>query len=120
MLFDDGVVFTCTLSNIAPNGRKPVMQLKKVGKYWFSERTIGFNRQYLAMGLNEQIDMLIRIPHSRDTRIGMYALLGNGDQFRIDNVQHVIDPDNFLRYTDLTLSRLEDYYDVFRDETCED
>lgn len=112
MLFNDGVVFPATLSNTAPNGRKPVMQLTKVNKYWFSERTIGYNRQYMAKGANEQIDMLIRIKQDRNIRIGMYAILGNGDQFRIENVQHIIDDENMLRYTDLTLARLEDYYDI--------
>lgn len=112
MLFDDGVIYICTLSNVAPNGKKPVMKLTKGRKYWFSERTIGYNRQYLAKGVNEQIDMLVRIVQDRTVRIGMFAVLGNNEQYRIDAVQHIIDDDNGLRYTDLTLARLGENYDV--------
>lgn len=111
MLFDDGVLFVCNLINKAENGRKPEYQLRYVGKYWYGERTVGYGRFYDAMGVNEQIDMLVRIHHTRDVRIGMYAVLGNGEQFRITNVQMVLDDDG-LRYTDLSLSRVEDYYSV--------
>lgn len=111
MILDDGVVFICKLANTAPNGKKPVFQLTPVAKYWYGERTVGFSRYYEAKGVNEQVDMLIRIPHDRSVRIGMYAVLGNDEQFHITNVQQVMNEDN-LRCTDLTLSRIEDYYDV--------
>ena len=42
----------------------------------------------------------------------MIALLGNGDQFRIANVTHAYDSDSRLRFTELTLERLEDFYNV--------
>ena len=41
----------------------------------------------------------------------MYALLDTGEQYRIDNVQHLLDDDG-LRVTDLTLRRVEQLYDV--------
>lgn len=112
MLLDDGVVYLCNLTNTAPNGRKPVFKLTKVKKYWFGERTVGYSRYYEAKGVNEQVDMLIRIPHDRHARIGMYAVLGNEEQFHITNVQQIIDDDNGLRYTDLTLSRIEEFYEL--------
>lgn len=111
MKYDDGVVFICELRNVAPNGYKPELKMVKINKHWFGERTIGYNRQYLAKGVNEQVDMLIRIHHDRNVRIGMHAMLGNGDQFLIDNVQHLFDEEN-LRCTDLTLRRLEKNYEL--------
>lgn len=111
MKYDDGVVFICELQNVSPNGMKPSMKLVKINKHWFGERTIGLNRQYLAKGVDEQVDMVVRIHQDRNVLIGMHAVLGNGDQFHIDNVQHLFDEDK-LRCTDLTLSRLEKYYDV--------
>ena len=42
-------------------------------------------------------------------------MLGNGEQFRITNVSPIIDDDG-LRMSELTLTRLEDYFDV-ADET---
>lgn len=112
MIFDDGVVFICDLENTAPNGRMPQMQLVKKDKLWFAERTVGASRFYQARGVNEQVDMLIRVIGKRSIKIGQYAMLGNGEQFHINNVQHIIDDVNNLRYTDLTLERVEDYFDV--------
>ena len=112
MLFDDGIVFICKLENTAETGLMPVDKLVKINKLWFHERTIGYNRQYLARGVDEQVDMLIRVIQTRTIRIGMYAVLGNGEQFRITNVQHLVAEENNLRYTDLTLERLNDNYEL--------
>lgn len=112
MILDGGTVYICELVNTAPNGRKPVFKLVKKNKHWFAERTVGYSRYYEAKGVNEQIDMLIRVHHDRSIRIGMYAMLGNGEQYHIDQVQQIVDDDNGLRYTDLTLSRIEEYYEL--------
>lgn len=112
MIYDNGVVYVCSLVNTAPNGRKPKNELVKRYKFWFNQRTIGYNRQYLAKGVNEQVDMLIRIPYCLGVRIGMFALLGNGEQYHINNVSHGLDDINALIYTEITLERLDDNYDV--------
>ena len=108
---NDGVLFICVLRDISENGEIPHEVLTRVSRYWFEIRTIGINRQYLAKGVNERVDLLVRILFDTSVRIGQYALLGNGEQFRIDNVSYVTDDDG-LRETELTLSRVENYYDV--------
>ena len=35
----------------------------------------------------------------------------SGDQYRIDNVQHLLDDDG-LKVTDLTLSRMDELYEI--------
>lgn len=110
--YDDGIVWLCSITNTSDNGLKPVERITRISKHFFEERTVSFRRQYAAKGVNEQIDMLIRIHYDTGARIGMVAELGNGDQFRIDNVTHAYDPDSRLRYTELTLARLEDFFDV--------
>lgn len=110
MQFDDGVLQICTLKNEAASGAMPKEHLVPGKAYFYGERTVGYGRQYAAKGVNEQVDMLVRIWQDRSIRIGMYALI-DGDQYRIDNVQHLYDDDG-LRVTDLTLNRLEDLYDV--------
>lgn len=112
MLFDAGILTVCTLTNTADPGRKPRQLLMQHSQHYYGERMIGFSRQYAAMGVNEHIDLLARIWMDRTVRVGMYAIDAAGDQFRIDNVQHLTDEDG-LQVTDLTMSRLEDYYDVF-------
>lgn len=125
---DDGVLFICDLTNNAPNGDMPKETLTKVGKYWFENRTIGINRQYLARGVNETIDKVVRIAKTENVHIGQYAMLGNGDQYRISMVTSGYEQREFTRmvdqkyyktariigldYTELTLVKVENYYDV--------
>lgn len=110
MIFDAGTVTVCRLENKAEKGEMPKERLIPLVSHDFGERAVGYGRQYAAKGVNEQVDMLIRFWQDRSIRIGMYAVIG-GEQYRIDNVQHLLDDDG-LKVTDLTLRRLGDLYDV--------
>lgn len=127
-MFDSGTLFVCNLTNTAENGDMPRYELERVNKYWFENRYIGYNRSYTAMGVNERIDMLVRIPRDETVRIGQYVELGNGDQYRISLISHGLDVNPRtksvdskyyrtptlvgLKYTELTLVRLDTNYDV--------
>lgn len=111
-MLDRGILTICTKTNTASNGAMPVESLTTLSQHYYEERAIGYGRQYAAKGVNEKVDLLARIWYDNSIRIGMYAYIEDTqEQFRIDNVQHLYD-DNNLRVTDLTLSRLEDNYDV--------
>lgn len=119
-LLDDGLVQFCNLTNTADTGGMPVYILTEVGEpQSFAEITVGMTRQYLAKGVDEQIDMMIQVwPEAVRPRIGQIAVLTfyeyqeeeTGDQYRITNVQRV-DSDDGLQFFQLTLQRLEDNYD---------
>lgn len=111
MLLDSGILTIYELKNYYSAGRIPKQTLVEHSKHYYGERTIGFSRQYAAMGVNQQVDLLARIWHDRSIVIGMYATDEDGNQYRIDNVQHLTDEDG-LRVTDLTLSRIENLYDI--------
>lgn len=111
MLLDSGTLRLCWLKTSEPDGKAPVEHLVPGKDQFYGERMIGYGRQYAARGVNEQVDLLVRIWQDRTARIGMVALLDTGEQFRIDHVQHLTD-ENGLKVTDLTLRRLEDLYDV--------
>lgn len=112
MILDDGVLTVCVLKNVAPKGAMPREILLPVSSHYYGERTVGFARQYAAKGVSEQVDKLVRIWQNRQIRIGMYILeVDTGEQYRVDNVQHLDDEDG-LRVTHLTLKRLDDLYDV--------
>lgn len=111
MTYDEGLVAICELENIAAPGAMPKEQLIKKNTLFFGDRTVGFSRQYAAKGVSEQVDRLIRTWRENTIRIGMYAVMEDGKQYRIDNVQHLLDDDG-LRVTDLTLRRLDRLYDV--------
>lgn len=116
---DAGIITICKLENTAEPGQMPKEQLVTVTTHFFEERVVGYGRLYAAMGVNEQVDMLVRIWREPLVRIGMYAVLKeyegqqneDGDQYRITNVQQLFDNDG-LKVTDLTLTRTEELYDV--------
>lgn len=118
-MMDDGIIKICDLTNLAPDGDMPRNQLTVLDEMYFESRTVGYNRQYAAKGVNEQVDMLVRVWRNNTVHIGMYAVLTNyegqvnesGDQYRIDNVQHLLDDDG-LKVTDLTLSRMDELYEI--------
>lgn len=109
---DSGIVYLASLTNTAAAGLKPEYSLTKISRSWYEERMIGFRRQYAAKGVNEQVDLLIRINYLQKARIGLYAILGNGEQFRITNVTHGKDDETMLRFTELTLTRMDQLYEV--------
>ena len=111
MLFDDGILRLCELTSPEDNGNMPAPVLREVTRAWYGRRTVGYNRQYAAMGANQRVDLLLRTWYLPAAQIGMYVMLEGGLQYRLDNVQHLLDEDG-LRVTDLTLQRLEAFYDV--------
>lgn len=109
--FDDGTVLLCKLSDKSIPGEMAREKIRVVARHFFQNRQISFRRQYEAKGVNQQIDMIIRIHYDPCVVIGMFAVLGNGDQFEIDHSTIVRD-DLGHKYTEITLRRLEDFYDL--------
>lgn len=113
-MFDAGKVSICELKNTTAPGRMPVEILAPVASAFFEDRVVGYNRYYAALGANQEITMIIRVWRCSAVRIGMYAVLSmseNDGQYRITNVQHLLDDDG-LKVTDITLTALEENYDV--------
>ena len=122
-LMDDGTVEFFDLTNVADPGAMPEEKLVSAGSaQGFSEVTFGVTRQYLAKGVDEQVDMVIQIwPEAVRPKIGQIAVLTDyeyqeneeGDQFRIDDARKM--QEDGLDFFQLTLRRLEDNYDVQRE-----
>lgn len=131
-MYDSGVLFICNKENISDNGDMPVETLIKKNKYWFEMQTIGINRSYLAKGVNERVDLVVRVHGTQNISIHQYCVLGNGDQYRITLVSHGHEQSEFTRmvnqkyyktarivgldYTELTLMKLEKNYALQTDE----
>lgn len=125
---DDGTLYICDLINEAENGEMPKEVLSVKSKHWFENRTVGFSRFYTAMGVNQQIDKLVRVDRDLTIQGGQYAVLGNGEQYRITLVSHGVDKFERtkqinslyyrqpviegLPYTELTLVKIESNFDV--------
>lgn len=110
-MMDSGTCRIYTVTDAAENGEMPAPTLHEYGDYeWsFEDRMISYSRQYAAMGVDQQIDRIIRIWRT-PVRIGDVVVIGD-EQYRIDNVQPTLDDDS-LQVTDLTLRRLEANYDI--------
>lgn len=107
----DKLLTLYSLTNTAAKGLKPVNQLSVLSTEYYGDRVIGYNRQYAALGVDQKIDAIVRIWRNTQVHINHYAVLEDSNQYRIDFVQHLTDEDG-LEVTDLTLSRLEQNYDV--------
>ena len=110
MLFE-GTLKICALQNVAEPGEMPSEKLVIVSYHYYGDRVIGYGRQYAAMGVQQSVDRLVRIWRDESITVKQYALLDDGKQYRIDMVQHLLDDDG-LKVTELTLSRLDDNFDV--------
>ena len=110
-MMDSGTCRIYTVTDAAGNGEMPNPALHEYGDYeWaFEDRMISYTRQYAAMGVDQQIDRIIRIWRT-PVRIGDVVVI-EGEQYRIDNVQPTLDDDS-LQVVDLTLRRLEENYDI--------
>ena len=110
-MMDSGTCRIYTVTDSAENGEMPNPTLHEYGDYeWaFEDRMISYSRQYAAMGVDQQIDRIIRIWRT-PVRIGDVVVIGD-EQYRIDNVQPTLDDDG-IKVVDLTLRRLEANYDI--------
>lgn len=87
----------------------PVEQLVSTGTAYYSRRNVGVTRLYAALGANRQIDLLARAHNTPEIPGGaQYVILEDDLQYRIDTAQILPDLDAI----DLTLVRLEEFYDV--------
>ncbi len=102
---DAGMLSVYYLSNIATTGLMPREGLVKICDAYYYEETVGVTRAYAALSANQRIDMLVRIYNTELPNNAEYVVLENGEQYRISLKQKRGD------HIDLTLVRLEDYYD---------
>ena len=104
---DGGILTICSLQNLGENGFMPQDKLVPIGTAFFAYRTIGVNRLYAALGANRDIEKLVRCWNTAYPDEGKYVIIDDV-QYRVDAVQQIVDEDA----ADLTLVRLEDFYDV--------
>ena len=110
---DAGILTFYSLENTAVNGLMPVEKLVEQGTAFYEERVIGYNRYYAALGADQQIDALVRCKNTTIPKQAKYAILEDGEQYRIELKQTIQGTDDI----DLTLVKLEDYYEVLADST---
>lgn len=108
---DAGLLTLYELTNTATAGLMPVEELVEVCTAYYYERTVGVTRAYSAMAANQRIDKLVRVYNTDVPVNAEYVILEDGLQYRISLKQQQGD------HVDLTLERLEGFYDVATNET---
>ena len=108
---DMGLLTLYDLVTTSTSGDMPVEKLSSLGTAFYAEKTVGYNRIYAARGANEEIDIVVRCYNTDVPYSAKYVVLEDGNQYQIFVKQKIVDED----CTDLTLVRLEDYYDVDSD-----
>ena len=105
---DMGVLTLYDLVTTSTSGDMPIEKLSEVGRAYYAEKTVGYNRIYAARGANQEIDTVVRCYNTDVPYSAKYVVLEDGNQYQISVKQKIVDEDA----TDLTLVRLEDYYNV--------
>lgn len=108
---DMGILTLYDLVTTSTSGDMPIEKLSTVGTAYYAEKTVGYNRIYAARGANQEIDTVVRCYNTDVPYSAKYVVLEDGNQYQISVKQKIVDEDA----TDLTLVRLEDYYDVDSD-----
>ena len=108
---DMGILTLYDLVTTSTSGDMPIEKLSSVGTAYYAEKTVGYNRIYAARGANQEIDTVVRCYNTDVPYSAKYVVLEDGNQYQISVKQKIVDED----CTDLTLVRLEDYYDVDSD-----
>lgn len=93
----------------------PIQKLVPIVAAYYRKRTVGYNRMYAAMGANKEISLLVRCFNTEvpDYNEQLYVLfpresLEDSEQFRVSAIQEIVE-DGAI---DLTLSKMEEYFDV--------
>ena len=108
---DMGILTLYDLVTTSTSGDMPIEKLSSVGTAYYAEKTVGYNRIYAARCANQEIDTVVRCYNTDVPYSAKYVVLEDGNQYQISVKQKIVDEDA----TDLTLVRLEDYYDVDSD-----
>jgi len=119
---NDGIIWLYRLQNTAAAGAMPVFQLVSIGHAYFSRQRVGVTRLYAALGVNAQIDAVLRVwnvPAGMELSAmpkDLYAVYSPSDgavaddavQYRITLVQEVVGRDA----VDITVEKVDQLYDV--------
>lgn len=111
--FEDGLASIYGVTDGAAPGYKPKPTLTKKVTLRYEERRLGIQRYYEAQQNQVQIERVIRVPRFSVVSSQDVAVTEDGKQYRVDLVQIVTDV--FPASMDLTLSRIDQKYEVLHD-----
>ena len=114
----EGILNICKVENTASPGYMPTEKLVVIDSVYYRKRTVGYNRLYAAMGANQTISMVVRcfntgVPSYSEQLYVVFPNEDSDNQFMVSAIQEIVEEEA----VDLTLSRMEEYYDIATVET---
>ena len=114
----EGILSICKVENTAEPGYMPTQKLVVLRSVYYHQKTVGYNRMYAAMGANQEIAMVVRcfntdVPSYTEQLYVVFPNEATDNQFIVSGIQEIVEEDAI----DLTLGRLEEYYDLDTIET---
>lgn len=105
MTFDDGEVKIYQITNIAAPGAKPKEALGEYETHCFRIEAVGITRYYEALKADQMISDVISIPDWHNIRPdAQIAVMEDGSQYRIRQVQRTYDGDGMRKYNPMGVS----------------
>lgn len=108
--FNDGIVEIYSVQDGASPGYRPVPMLVRKGTLRFQERYLGINRLYSGRQNQVDIQRILRVQKVPGVSNQDVAITEDGQQYRIDSVQNVLDV--YPSCMDLTLATVKEKYEV--------
>lgn len=108
--FNDGIVEIYSVQDGAAPGYRPVPMLVRKGTLRYQERYLGINRLYSGRQNQVDIQRILRVQKVPGVSNQDVAITEDGQQYRIDSVQNVLDV--YPPCMDLTLAKVEQEYEV--------
>ena len=109
---NDGTVRICDVVDVSEPGYRPVQKLHPKVALRYENQRVGISRFYSGMQNQIQVDKVIRVQKALVITTQDVAVTEDGTEYRIRQVQDVMDV--YPKCLDLTLSRIdqEDAYDM--------
>ncbi len=113
----EGVLQICKVVNTASPGYMPTEKLVVLRTVYYRKRTVGYARMYAALGANQTISLVVRcfntdVPTYSEQLYVVFPNEETDNQFMVSGIQEIVEEEAI----DLTLSRMEEYYDLNTDE----
>lgn len=108
--YNDGIIKLYSVEAPPSDGKKPIEVLELRQALRYQQRTVGMSRHFTALQAQVKISHVLRCQRLAEISTQHVAILADGEQYRIVQIQYPtdIDPPSM----DLTLERLAAKYEV--------
>lgn len=102
-----GLLGIYSLEDTAYPGEMPTDKLVFIENAYYQLVQVGVTRIYQSLGADHRFDLVVRCLNTSTPEAGMYVIIDN-KQYQIDVCREIIGRDAI----ELTLKKVEDYYEV--------